>query len=233
MKRWLFVLALVASPVLADNGILLVAKPTLVDPNFKETVVIVTRAQDGNTVGVVLNRPLSVHLADIAPNWPGAEKYAEPLYAGGPVMREVVVALFTADTPPEDAAFQVLPNIWLTLHPRLITRLLADPGNGPMRLFAGFAGWAPRQLEAEVDDGAWYALRASESVLFRKDTSSLWRELIEQASGGRAANDRELYWSHELRSARPLRHLAGCCRPARIRPGRGDDPGRASRVQGS
>ena len=48
-------------------------------------------------------------------------------------------------------------------------------------------------LEAEMDEGAWYALRASESVLFRKDTSSLWRELIEQAGGGRAANNRELY----------------------------------------
>ena len=193
MKCWLLVLALIASPVLADNGILLVAKPTLVDPNFKETVVIVTRARDGNTVGVVLNRPLSMHLADIAPNWPGAEKYAEPLYAGGPVMREVVVALFTADTAPDDSAFQVLPNIWLTLHPRLITRLLSDHGDAPLRLFAGFAGWAPQQLEAEMDEGAWYALRASESVLFRKDTSSLWRELIEQAGGGRAANNRELY----------------------------------------
>jgi len=193
VKCWLLVLALIASPVLADNGILLVAKPTLVDPNFKETVVIVTRAQDGNTVGVVLNRPLSMHLADIAPNWPGAEKYAEPLYAGGPVMREVVVALFTADTAPDDSAFQVLPNIWLTLHPRLITRLLSDRGDAPLRLFAGFAGWAPQQLEAEMDEGAWYALRASESVLFRKDTSSLWRELIEQAGGGRAANNRELY----------------------------------------
>jgi putative transcriptional regulator len=193
VKCWLLVLALIASPVLADNGILLVAKPTLVDPNFKETVVIVTRAQDGHTVGVVLNRPLSLHLADIAPPWPAAEKYAEPLYAGGPVMREVVVALFTADTTPEDSAFQVLPNIWLTLHPRLITRLLSGHGDAPLRLFAGFAGWAPQQLEAEMDEGAWYALRASESVLFRKDTSSLWRELIEQAGGGRAANDRELY----------------------------------------
>jgi putative transcriptional regulator len=71
VKRWLLVLALVASPVFADHGILLVAKPTLVDPNFKETVLIVTRAQDGSTVGVILNRPLATHLADLAPSWPG------------------------------------------------------------------------------------------------------------------------------------------------------------------
>jgi putative transcriptional regulator len=189
VKRWLLVLALVAAPVFADNGILLVAKPSLVDPNFKETVLIVTRGQDGSTIGVVLNRPLAMHFADLAPNWPGAEKYEEPLYAGGPVMREVVVALFAADEPPEDAAFPVLPNVYLTLHPRNIERLLANPGDR-VRLFSGFAGWAPRQLEAEMADDAWYALRASESVLFRKDTSSLWRELADQAGGGRAAHDR-------------------------------------------
>jgi putative transcriptional regulator len=192
VKRWLFVLALVAGPAFADSGILLVAKPQLVDPNFKEAVVVVARAQDGSTVGVILNRPLGTRLAEVAPNWPGAEKYPEPLYAGGPVMREVVVALFTADTPPEDSAFHVLPHVWLTMHPRIIDRLLSRRG-GAVRLFAGFAGWAPQQLEAEMDQGAWYALRASESVLFREDTSSLWRELLEQARGGRAANDRELY----------------------------------------
>lgn len=189
VKRWLFVLALVASPVLADNGILLVAKPTLVDPNFEQAVVIVTRAQDGSSVGVILNRPLATHLADLAPSWPGAERYAQPLYAGGPVMREVVVALFAADEPPKDAAFPVLPNVYLTLHPRNIERLLANPGER-VRLFSGFAGWAPQQLEAEMDQDAWYALRASESVLFREDTSGLWRELVDRASGGRAAHDR-------------------------------------------
>ena len=188
MKRWLFVLALIASPVFADNGILLVAKPSLVDPNFKETVVIVARAQDGSTIGVILNRPLTIRLADLAPGFPGAERYEEPLFAGGPVMREVVVALFAADEPPQDAAFPVLPDVYLTLHPRNIERLLAHPGER-VRLFSGFAGWAPQQLEAEMDQDAWYALRASESVLFRKDTSDLWRELVDRASGGRAAND--------------------------------------------
>jgi len=188
MKSWLFVLLLLAGPACADpNGILLVAKPELVDPNFKETVLIVARAQDGSTVGVVLNHPLDAHLADVAPNWPGAEKYQERLYAGGPVMREVVVALFTADTPPEDSAFHVLPHVWLTMHPRIIDRLLSRSG-GAVRLFAGFAGWAPQQLEAEMDQGAWYALRASESVLFRKDTSSLWRELVGRAGGEHADN---------------------------------------------
>jgi putative transcriptional regulator len=211
MKAWLAVLALVAAPAWSDpNGILLVAKPGLADPNFSETVIVVARAEDGSTVGVVLNRPLD------------ADRYS-----GGPVMREVLVALFHADEPPADAAFQVLPSVYLTMHPRNIERLRDRPA-ARVRLFSGFAGWAPRQLEAEIDQGAWYALRASESLLFRKNTSGLWRELVGQAGGARAG--RELYWVHEFRVTPARRRRAPRRFRAALRTGRGDDPRRASRL---
>jgi putative transcriptional regulator len=172
-------LAALAAPVCAQpSGILLVARPGLVDPNFRETVLVVTRAQDGSTLGVILNRPTKERHG----------KFPQPLYAGGPVMQQVVVALFAADEPPKDAAFQVLPGVYLTMHPRTIDALLSRPRER-LRLFSGFAGWAPRQLEAEMADGTWYALRATESALFRQDTSGLWRELVDQASGARTAKD--------------------------------------------
>jgi len=178
MKRgWLVLGALLVSSAGAQpSGILLVAKPGLADPNFHETVIVVTRAPDASTVGVILNRPTQKRL----------DKLPDPLYAGGPVMREVLVALFTADEPPAEAAFELLPHIYLTMHPRLIDALIVRPG-ARVRFFSGFAGWAPRQLEAEMAEGAWYALRATETVLFRKDTAGLWRELVEQAKGGRTA----------------------------------------------
>jgi putative transcriptional regulator len=180
MTRWLAVLmAVAATSVNAQpSGILLVAKPDLADPNFREAVIVVTRAPDASTVGVILNRPTTNRYP----------KFPEPLYAGGPVMREVVVALFAADEPPKDAAFEVLPHVYLSMHPRAIDSLVAKPG-AHVRLFSGFAGWAPRQLEAEMAQGAWYALRASESMLFRKSTAELWRELVDQASGPRTANE--------------------------------------------
>jgi putative transcriptional regulator len=180
MKRWWFLIAaLLASPAGAQtSGIVLVAKPGLADPNFRETVIVITRAPEGSTVGVILNRPTPVRLA----------KFAQPLYFGGPVMQEAVLAMFAADEPPKDAAFEVLPHVYLTLHPRNIEALAARRGER-VRLFSGFAGWAPRQLEAEIAEGSWYALRATEALLFRKDTSGLWRELVDQASGARTAND--------------------------------------------
>src|SRR5438445_33623 len=79
------------------DGIVLVAKPGLPDPNFSETVVLVTHTDEGNPVGVILNRPTNLKLAEVAPRVRGAQNFTEPLYSGGPVMREVLVALFRAD----------------------------------------------------------------------------------------------------------------------------------------
>ncbi|HUQ76565.1 MAG TPA: YqgE/AlgH family protein [Burkholderiales bacterium] len=188
MKRWLLLLAaFLTGPLFAQsNAVVLVAKPGLTDPNFKETVVLVTRSPDGASVGVILNRPTRQRLAELAPGFAGAEGFPERLYAGGPVMQQVVVALFFSETAPKDAAFHVLPDIYLTLHPRNIEALLAEPRERA-RLYAGFSGWAPNQLEAEIEAGGWFALRATESLLFRKETSNMWRELIERAGGSRAA----------------------------------------------
>ena len=168
-----FVLALFAGPALAQpNGILLVAKPALRDPNFVQTVVLVTRSPDGGAVGVILNRP-------------GARRVGErPVYRGGPVMQEVMVALFASASPPQEAAFSVLPQVYLSMHPKNIDAELARPASR-VRLFAGFSGWLPRQLEAEIDAGGWYVMRATSEIIFRKDTSSMWNELVEMARGAR------------------------------------------------
>jgi putative transcriptional regulator len=152
------------------NAVLLVAKPGLVDPNFRETVVLVTQTEDAHTVGVVLNRPTERRM----------EGHAEPLYAGGPVMGRVVVALFEAAEPPAASAFHVLERVYLSMHPENLAALLARPPSR-MRLYAGFSGWSPGQLESELARDGWYVLPASEAVIFRKSTEGLWRELLEEA----------------------------------------------------
>jgi len=172
------------------NGILLVAKPGMTDPNFRETVVAVTRTADASTIGVILNRPSGKRLADLMPQWRGAGRFRQPLYAGGPVMQQVVIAMFAASSAPKEAAFAVLPGIYLSMHPRNIEALLSSPPER-VRLFAGFSGWAPQQLESEMLTGSWYAVRATEAILFRKDTASLWRELVDQASSARGVSHRQ------------------------------------------
>lgn len=176
---WLAVLMLLAPAALAQdkpNGILLVAKEDLRDPNFRQTVVLVTQAQDGGTVGVILNRPTSrKHRVSGA-----------PIFEGGPVMREVVVALLRAGNTPPAPAFHVLRNIYLSMHPQVVDPLLAGTTTVRHRLYMGFSGWAPGQLENEMRQEGWYVLPASEELLFRADTSGMWRELVAKARGGRA-----------------------------------------------
>src|SRR4051812_34383489 len=111
------------------NALLLIAKPELQDPNFRETVVLVTQAADASTVGVILNRPTNLKNAK-----------GEPLWFGGPVMREVTVALFRSERAPSAAAFPVLKGVYLSMHPANMDALSAGQRH---RLYSGFSGWAP------------------------------------------------------------------------------------------
>jgi putative transcriptional regulator len=170
------------------NGLLLIAKPGMADPRFRNTVVLVTQTKDFQTVGVILNRPTRMKPGDL---WHGAppDGHAGPVFFGGPVMDRVAVALFQSQEPPSGPAFQVLKGIYLSMHPAVIEPLLARAG-GKLRIFAGFSGWAPRQLEAELQRDGWYVLPATEELLFRSDTAGLWQELVHRATSKTAA----LYW---------------------------------------
>lgn len=157
------------------NGALLVAKPSLIDPNFREAVVLVTQAPDASTVGVILNRPTRQR----------HDRTGATVYAGGPVMREVTLALFSAEAAPSASAFRVTPGVYLSMHPANIDALPSRPGQR-LRFFTGFAGWAPGQLQREIELDAWFVLPVTEEVLFRADTRALWKELVEKARGSRA-----------------------------------------------
>lgn len=165
---------------LPPNGLFLVAKPSLADPNFSRTVVLVTQTEDASTVGVIINRPTTLKLSQFLSGEFPTENYREPIYFGGPVMRQAMVSLFHSDTVPKEAAFHVLKDLYLTMHPDNIGGLLADPG-ARYRLYAGFSGWAPRQLESEFVRDGWYVLPADEATVFRAKPDGLWEDLLERA----------------------------------------------------
>jgi len=174
---------------LPANGLFLVAKPTLTDPNFARTVVLVTQTEDASTVGVIINRPTTLELSRFLSDEFPTQNYRDPIYLGGPVMRQAIVAVYRSETPPAAAAFHVLKNIYLTMHADNLKQMLATPG-ATYRLYAGFSGWAPRQLESEFTRDGWFVLPADETMLFRKNAEGLWEELVERAmaSGPRTNN---------------------------------------------
>jgi len=180
----LALLALVPAALLAQeapparpNGVFLVARETMLDANFRQTVVLATQTPDGGTVGVVLNRPSRRKLSGFFRNPLPAENYRDRVFAGGPVMRQVIVAVFESDSVPSETAFRVQNTLWLSMHPGTIERLLASR-DARYRLYAGFSGWAPRQLEGELLRAGWHVLPVDARTVFRAETETLWQDLI-------------------------------------------------------
>jgi putative transcriptional regulator len=163
--------------------VLLVAKPGMPDARFREAVVLVTQVRDGHTVGVVLNRPLDAPLSSLVPD-PAARRYEGRVHYGGPVMEGSIVALFRSEAAPAAPAFQVLRGIYLSMHPRAVQPLIDNPGaSRGFRLFSGFSGWAPGQLQGELKKDGWHILPATPEILFRSDTRRMWQELVDKARG--------------------------------------------------
>lgn len=162
------------------NGVFLVARPGMQDPNFRHTVVLVTQTEDYSTVGVILNRPVDLKLSEILGDQFQADAYRDPVFSGGPVMQNALIVLFHADVPPAAPAFHVLRTLYMSLHPDNLREMLASKGRR-YRIYAGFAGWAPRQLESEFERAGWFVLPADEDTVFRRDTGGLWEELAERA----------------------------------------------------
>jgi putative transcriptional regulator len=163
----------------APVGGFLVAKPTILDPNFSRTVVLVTQAHDGAILGVILNRPTKQSLAEILPGNERLARFTAPLHFGGPVEPAGLFAVFrgTGDPGP---SFPVIEDVRLALQPATVEQLLLKPPEA-LRLFAGYAGWAPGQLDGELARGDWWTVKADADTIFRKNTDTLWDELSRRA----------------------------------------------------
>jgi putative transcriptional regulator len=187
MRSLALILACLLAPALVaaqqdqpPNSLLLVAKPSLTDTNFSRSVVLVTQTENGSTVGVIINRPTTLKLSQFLSDELPTGNYREPIFFGGPVMLRALVAVFRSDTPPAAAAYPVLRGVYLTLHADNVESLLRDP-RARYRIYAGYSGWIPRQLESEMMRDSWYFLPADEATVFREKTEGMWEELLERA----------------------------------------------------
>jgi putative transcriptional regulator len=163
----------------AEHNSVLVAKPSLLDPNFGESVVIVAEAPNGAAVGVIINRPTTKSLAQILPESELLAKFKDPVFFGGPVEPTGLCAIFRAKEPPGDA-LRISGDLWLALSPATVEQLMRNPPER-LRFFTGYAGWMPGQLANELRRGDWWVLDVDPDVAFRPDPSNLWEELAHRA----------------------------------------------------
>jgi putative transcriptional regulator len=170
------------------TGCLLVATPVLTDPNFRRSVVLVVEHEPGEgTLGVVLNRPTDVPVDRVLEPWSDLVTGPSVVFKGGPVAPNsaLAIALVPGDAEPlgwhsltGGAAMSRLGLVDLDTPPDLLA-----PAINRLRVYAGYAGWAPDQLTAEIDDGAWYVISAEPSDAFVAEPEGLWSAVLRRQGG--------------------------------------------------
>ena len=158
------------------RGQLLIAAPSLED-FFHRTVVLVIEHTDEGAMGVVLNRPTDTRVADAVERLAGLAGPDDVLYVGGPVAGDSVVALGDF-AEPEQAARLVVGRLGL------IDPEAPDPDLHDLRVYAGYAGWAPEQLEAELEAEAWIVDDARPGDPFAGE--DLWPVALQRKGGAYA-----------------------------------------------
>ncbi len=162
------------------KGQLLLASPALFDPNFRRAVVLVTEHNDEGAAGLVLNRPSETSVVDAVPELVPLVGDEERVYVGGPVQESAVLVLAEFDDP-DDAALLIVGDIGFV------------PGDGDfdllasatrrVRVFAGYAGWGPGQLEAELDESSWIVEASPEPEFFPEPDEDLWGTVLRDKGG--------------------------------------------------
>jgi putative transcriptional regulator len=170
------------------TGQLLAATPLLGDPNFRRTVILVVEDDTAEgTLGVVLNRPSEVPLGQVLEAWTELVTGPPVVFRGGPVSPNSALALALTRGEDEPLGWRSLEGSPLMARVGLVDleappELLAD-GISSFRVFAGYAGWGAGQLQAEIDEGAWYVLAGEPADAFITEPERLWPTVLRRQGG--------------------------------------------------
>ena len=168
----------------STRGRLLLAGPNLREPNFFRAVILILDHDADGALGVVLNRPTDYPIASALPQWAGSVSEPDVVFIGGPVAPETAIAIAQVGASFDE------PSAW--------SRIVADIGivdleaAGPsshlanMRIFAGYAGWAPGQLEGELASDTWIVLDAIADDATTAHPSGLWERVLRRQPGALA-----------------------------------------------
>ncbi|MCI2239793.1 YqgE/AlgH family protein [Paenibacillus sp. TRM 82003] len=175
-------------PPTALTGRLLLASPSLTDPNFQRAVVLVLNHDEDGALGVVVNRPLEVDVDAVLPGWQEFATAPGKLFQGGPVALDSALGLVAVpgDRPDPAGVRRVFGSVGLgsvglvdlDTPPEAVVDDLAG-----LRIFAGYAGWGAGQLEGEIAEDAWFVLPAEARDPFSDDPGRLWGDVLRRQGG--------------------------------------------------
>ena len=161
------------------RGQLLIAAPALVDPNFRRTVVLIGEHSEEGALGVVLNRASETPVDEAVPELAVLVEGMGDVHVGGPVQPSAIVVLADFEEPPDDGALVVDSVGFLPAE--------VEPDSlGPLRrarVYVGYAGWGPGQLDDELDEGSWIVEPALAEDVFTDDPDDLWSAVLRRKGG--------------------------------------------------
>jgi putative AlgH/UPF0301 family transcriptional regulator len=163
-----------------SKPLLLVARPTLQGP-YSHTALLVVPMADKH-VGFILNRSTGRAMASVFPEHAPSKMVQDPVYFGGPEAADALFAVLRRD--PGQPSFHLFGDVYMTANGKSIDRIIEETPN-EARYFAGFVGWAPRELAAEIERGFWLVGEADAVEVFRKDAGeAMWQELARRLGQG-------------------------------------------------
>ena len=160
------------------QGKLLVSSPSLLDPNFRKTVVLIAHHDEEGALGLVLSRPSDVAAAEAVPVLDGLPGAEDPVFVGGPVQPDAFMVLAEFEDV-DQAAAPIMDTVGFMPAD-------AEPGDlaiKRLRLFAGYSGWGSGQLEDELADDSWIVVDAAAEDAFADDPDVLWRTVLQRKGG--------------------------------------------------
>ena len=175
----LALLCAAARPALAGEAqprtaILLIAHGIPDESDFADSVVLALNNLGPAPIGIIVNRPSPIPVSDIFPDLKRLERVHDKIYFGGPVELESVWFLVRASKPPGHS-IRAVDDVYLSADRDLLRQLLSrDKPMEGLRIFIGHAGWAPGQLENEIDRGAWTLQRANADAVFNDTDEQPW-----------------------------------------------------------
>ncbi|HET6452281.1 MAG TPA: YqgE/AlgH family protein [Spirochaetia bacterium] len=167
------------------GGSFLVSEIALSDPNFRQTVVMMISHDENGAFGLVVNRPSPFTLGDVVEGMDETPARSIPVFIGGPVQQEILFLLHAPfpDLPADEEAARPLDGVIsepasLPLIDYLKNEWSAMPPEDrpAVRVYAGYSGWGPLQLEGELRAEAWVVVKATREMIFRPDAAGAWEE---------------------------------------------------------
>jgi putative transcriptional regulator len=161
-------------------GRMLLALPSLLDPNFARSVVyLLEHDPEGGSTGVVVNRPTRTPVGQVLPAWEDTMAEPDVVFRGGPVQQNGALCLAKMPAPDDQ---RPTSGIRVSRHGVGLVDLDWDADEvrsavRQLRVFAGYAGWSAGQLKSEIDRADWYVVRGDSAEIFSADPETLWQRL--------------------------------------------------------